>query len=254
MSCSHFPGGIPVRAAGLTVFDVNSFDDIKDHTEGNLVCSVGSAVGGPCTLRAALQEADDQVRTSDVLINLPPGVYTLSIPNSVTPPDHHMGDLDIVGLDADYGNEITIRGTGQQPSVINANAIDRVLEIGQFQKVTLQNLVITGGRLEASGENTMGGGIMTRAVAEVNLFRVIIENNQIVCPAETPFCSAGGGIGVENSHLFLSHSQVSHNSAYVGAAIYIWDGNMVPIWTTTILNSTISGHTIAIEISCRVGH
>jgi CSLREA domain-containing protein len=64
------------------------------------------------------------------------------------------GDLDVVG------GTVTIRGAGQGATTINANGIDRVLDVLPAGDLTVQDLTITGGRgaTGAAGSNASPGG------------------------------------------------------------------------------------------------
>lgn len=235
-------GTTGVKAVGTTIYSIDTFADIADFAPGNSVCSVGSITGGPCSLRAAFQEADEMAKYGDVIINLPPGTYTLSIPLSPLLPDDAMGDLDLTDLDKTYDYRITIRGSGQQPSVINANQIDRVMEIGTYHKVSLDNLEITGGRVQGTTDFESGGGVRIRGRANVYLNRTNVHHNEVICPLSEPDCSFGGGIALENADIMMTNGQMSHNTALIGAAVFNWDGSSTKEYTTTIVNTTINDH------------
>ena len=76
------------------IFNVDTTDDVKDFAI-NSVCSVDAPTGGPCTLRAAIAEAEGNILYTDVIINLPAGNYLLTIPPDGTN-DVNSGDLNIV--------------------------------------------------------------------------------------------------------------------------------------------------------------
>ena len=125
---------------------VNTTEDLRDFAQ-NGDCSAGEASYGPCSLRAAIYEAA-RYTGGKVTIEVPPGVYklTLTEPSSEGEPEDHYGDLDFPDI-AVGSTDITIIGTGDwdNPSVIDANFIDRVMQIGENQKVHLENLVLKNG-------------------------------------------------------------------------------------------------------------
>ncbi len=90
------------------IFNVNTTVDQPDFAT-NSVCSVGTATEGPCTLRAAIAEAEGNIPYTDVVINIPAGNYLLTIAPDETN-DVHSGDLNIIPSSSSY--TITINGTG----------------------------------------------------------------------------------------------------------------------------------------------
>ena len=80
---AHLPGGpIPAAFADAT-FTVTSAGDESDVTPGDGLCAI--APDGPCTLRAAIQEANASPGTDAIHFNLPPaGGYVIS-PASALP-------------------------------------------------------------------------------------------------------------------------------------------------------------------------
>ena len=126
---------------------VTTTEDLRDF-ELNSNCSVGQPMGGLCSLRAAIYEAS-HFTLEPVKIMLPPGEYKLTRaePGYEGEEDAHYGDLDFPDLADDKSTYIRIIGTGgwDNPSVIDANFIDRVMEIGKNQKIRLENLVLKNG-------------------------------------------------------------------------------------------------------------
>jgi len=121
-----------------------------------------------------------------VIIRLPPGTYTLTIP-PIDDNDNTSGDLDIDPWYDDvihaYNPLFVIEGTDPgNPPIINANGLDRVFHIYKSSTpVGLRYLVILGGNLNIVGGNTVdkdGAGISNRGILELE--NVVIENNQII--------------------------------------------------------------------------
>ena len=117
------------------------------------------AVDGHCSLREAVLAANAghsvdtcKIRNATRTIVLPPGRYVLAIPGrdedaSAT------GDLDLRGL--------TIVGAGAGRTVIDANGIDRALEVLPGASVGLYGLTVTGGNTNLQpGTWEDGAGIL----------------------------------------------------------------------------------------------
>lgn len=174
---------------------VDSTLDAPD-VEINLDCYAGVPGVGQCTVRAAIDEANNcMVANCPGIINLkiPPGTYILTLPPSGDN-DKSTGDLDVSPL---YGiEELIIEGTdATNPSIIDANGLDRVFHIYNTDiPVTLRNLIIRGGTLISADENNYhveGAGVSN--YGHLTLENVIVENNQILCAATN--ISDCGGVG-----------------------------------------------------------
>ncbi|HEX7060247.1 MAG TPA: choice-of-anchor Q domain-containing protein [Solirubrobacterales bacterium] len=125
--------------------------------EGDIV-----AADGHCSLREAITTANDDVppfpgagecaagAVSDV-VTVPAGHFVLS---RTGPPDdtNVNGDLDVLGAG------LTIRGQGAGSTTIDANRIDRVLDVLTGRVATLEGLTLTGGQAPngANGGNVTG--------------------------------------------------------------------------------------------------
>lgn len=228
------------------VIEVDDFSDAPDAVH-NSVCDTvePEGVGGVCTLRAAIDEANKCPATAGgceegVKILVPPGTYTLTIP-PVDPNDNSSGDLNVYNT-----NELlsyVIEGTDPaNPPVINGNDLDRVLRIDDSSTtITLRNLVIRGGNLaitEGDYQDKNGAGISNRG--NLILENVVIENNQITCfPDDFKQCYTGVGGGLFSSNqLTMNTSTVRNNSAIRGGGIF-YNNSVVQM---KIFNSTISGN------------
>ncbi|NLW71975.1 MAG: hypothetical protein GXY37_03665, partial [Chloroflexi bacterium] len=220
----------PMRAKAqepdTKVFYVDTTQDLVDNMP-NGICSVGQPTDGPCSLRAAVQSAYqvmEENNNKNLHIQLPSGTYVLTQNDPSSGEDSYYGDLDFKDLPAEPENNkrtVTIEGVGDEPSVINANGIDRVLEIGKYYNIILKNLVITGGKVvanyNAAGE---GGGILKHGDSTLELDKVRITDNEIVC--NNCISSSGGGIDSAGK-LTIKNSEIDHNTARVGSAISHWD-------------------------------
>jgi hypothetical protein len=246
--------GASAFAAG-PVFDVNSFADVLDATIDGVCNTTFDNANPVCTLRAAAMEANLGPNPSgeEVTINLQAGVYLFTRAIGA-PDDVSNGDLNLTG-------KVRITGKGLDLSTIDANHLDRVLNVGSGALVKLVDLGVQGGRPPnsqiRSGQGH-GGGILNRG--GLTLLRCLVRDNRIVSG------HAGAGIGsfagsltvVESmirvnhptipgenvngggifaaSPVLVSRSTVYSNSGNKGGGIYQEAG------TLAIVNSTISGN------------
>jgi CSLREA domain-containing protein len=181
----------PTRADTPFPFYVDSFEDINDFVL-NSVCSVGEITEGPCTLRAAIAEANAIINAFDIVIYLPAGNYDLAIPpdgiNDIT-----SGDLNFEGFENLHA--ITLIGTDPQPAVIDAKFLDRVLRIEPGAIVYLENIVVRGGLLSQTDTDSMYDGAGILNFGRTYLTKVVVEDNEASCGQETcAFYISGGGI------------------------------------------------------------
>jgi CSLREA domain-containing protein len=120
------------------------------------------AADGHCSLREAITAANNDVApfmgagecaagaVSDV-VTLPAGHFALS--RTGVPDDTNVnGDLDVLGAG------LTIRGQGSANTTIDANRIDRVLDVLASRTATLEGVTVTGGQAPkgANGGNVSG--------------------------------------------------------------------------------------------------
>jgi CSLREA domain-containing protein len=127
---SPFPS--PSVEAAL-VFLVDAPTDAEDANPGDGACLT---LGGDCTLRAAVQEANATAGLDTV--SLPAGTFTLSL-GGVDEDASMTGDIDIV-------DDLTVVGAGPDSTVVAAGGIDRIFHIlGADLEVTFDNLTLTGG-------------------------------------------------------------------------------------------------------------
>lgn len=225
------------------IFTVDDTTDAPDFVH-NSVCSAGAVTGGGCTLRAAIEEANkcsDAAGACDggVIIRVPPGTYTLTIPPAGVN-DNSTGDLDI--SISDELSMYIIEGTDPaNPPVIDANGLDRVFQIGESSTpVTFRDLAIRGGNLaitEGDYLDKNGAGISNQG--NLSLENVVIENNQITCfPDDFGQCYTGVGGGLFSiNQLSMNSTTVQNNSAIRGGGVFLTGTQQMEIY-----NSTFSGN------------
>lgn len=207
------------RAAAAT-FLVDSITDAPDADPGDGACA---SAAGPCTLRAAIQEAN-ALDGADT-ISLMAGTYTLAIANPATSSDDPAatGDLGITG-------DVTITGADAGASIINGNTTDRIFDILGSTDVELTKLTLQGGRV-VSGD---GGAI--RNAGTLTIAASTLRNNS---------SSAGNGGAIFNAgsgSIDLINVTLSNNAAAGGGgAIFDSSGGSVVLTNVTISSNTAVG-------------
>ncbi len=150
-----------------------------------------------CTLRAAIMKAN-HYPGGGVTINLPAGTYGLTILPDISD-DETNGDLNIT-------KTMTINGAGAASTIIDANQIDRVLNVAQGATVNISNVTIRNGLV-----NDTGGGIRN--------YGTLILNSVVISGNQSGSNSAGGGIANEYN-LTLNNSMVINNAGGNAGGIY----------------------------------
>ena len=201
------------NAAQALTFTVNSTDDAPDaNLDGT--CAAAS-VAGPCTLRAAIQEANfNDSNQDDILV--PAGTYNLDV-GPAGNDNGASGDLDITDGDDIVGVD------GARATVIVQTLPDRVFDArisnDNNQGLVIEGVTITGGDL--GGIRVLFGGGQTA---------LTLRNSAVTGNTGDGITADSGGSPV----LTLDGSTVSGNT---GRGISIGDGE-----AASITNSTISGN------------
>lgn len=186
------------QTARATTFVVNETLDLADADLGDNVCDVDlGTAGDQCTLRAAIQQANDTIGAD--VITLPAGTYVLTITGSDN--NSTVGDLDI-------REDVTINGAGALSTIIDASGLlatpDRVLHvIGSGVQSVINDVTITGGNVSADS----GGGIYNQN-AELTLHNTRLINNT---------AAVGGGLANSNGLVTIDASTVTTNTATTSA-------------------------------------
>ena len=206
----------PVLAA---TFLVDSPADTVDAKPGDGKCATEV---GTCTLRAAVQEANEQ---SDTTITLNPGTYTLAIPYNGALPLAATGDLDLYG-------QVTISGGGADKTIVDGGGIDRVFAAQVASRVTISDLTVRNGQGQPGAD---GGGIWNSG--NLTLEDVTISGNRTRSDATLSADAPGGGI-FNAATLQLRNCTITGNSAAdVGGGIHN-KGIMTVMMSTIANNST----------------
>ena len=205
-------GLTPARADAT--FAVTSTADAVDVTPGDGQCLT---VANECTLRAAVQEANELPGPDTV--TLWPGTYTLALAGAFED-DAATGDLDIT-------DDLTITGAGATVTVLDPNDLDRALHVVSGS-LTLSDLKVQNGTANP------GGALKVDSNAIIN--RVAFINNQSPSASSD---GSGGGIYVANSgSAIISESSFSGNLANYGGGAVASSTSAV----FTITDSTFDGN------------
>ena len=181
-----------------------------------------------CSLREAIQAANTDTAFGGCAagsgadtITLPAGVYTLTRAGAGE-------DANATG-DLDFVSEIILNGAGADETIIDADQLDRVLQVLAGAAVTLDGVTLRDGQSpDTMDENSKGGGVYSAGV-------LTIENSFI---SENTAAYHGGGVYCNTGTLAVVNSSISGNTAtYAGGGIYNSGGALI------IESSTIDGNT-----------
>jgi len=229
---------MPVAAGDgeTTTFVVDTTEDLVDDMP-NAICSAGTPTGGPCSLRAAFFEANNIMQMNqNLIIQIPAGIYKLTLTED-TGDDAYFGDLDLGSWSAPTENWISIQGAGALNTTINANNIDRAIQIGANLNVSISDLSIENGTLHASNfETIQGAGILVENAGKLELNRVSMSYNRLHTDGHENALAYGGALRAVTTPLTIRNSSFSNNWAQYGSAIHFTGGENVPL---TIYGSSL---------------
>ncbi len=237
----------------LATWVVTSTIDAVDLIPGDGVCEISS--DGPCTLRAAIQEANalENVDGPD-RIELSAGTYTLSLAGT-DDQDAQTGDLDI-------RQDLILQGAGAIDTIIDGGGIDRVMDVVSgvvvIDGVTIRGGVIeneyvwvegSGGGIRNEGEltiaeSTITGNIATNGAGVANYNGILQISRSVIFENGDHRTARGGGVAnyayVDAANLEITDSTIANNRADAGGGInnYSYDG----MAAVMISRSTISGN------------
>lgn len=178
-----------MAASADTTFVVNSTADDSDISPGDGVCQTSASV---CTLRAAIEEANGLA--GEDTVEIPGGIYHTDL-------IYINDDINIIG-----GNGTILEGqsaVGDQASWLFdvRPSVNNVTSNVTISKLTIQNFRDDSGAGAQSAVTSRSGSI-------TKLIDVVVTNN---------YCSLNGG-GVSNSgKMYITNSEISHNSTRANA-------------------------------------
>jgi CSLREA domain-containing protein len=192
----------------------------------------GCAVGD-CSLREAIIAANADPDYSLVTIPLS-GRIELAI-TGADEENAATGDLDI-------NSNMTITGTNQIDTIIDANGLDRVFDVPSAPDhllmgdgVIIQDVTITGGNVLSADEG-VGGGVNVRDGRTVTLTDVIVDGNQ----GTGGSFGLGGGVSNNGGNVSILGSVIMNNTSDNAAGVSNLDGFMA-ISNSTITNNSAPG-------------
>jgi hypothetical protein len=224
---------VPTVASAVT-FTVNT---TKDGVDANIADATCAAAGGKCTLRAAIDEANDTAGGDD--IQVPKGTFELK--RAPTPSvSNAEGDLDIT-------ERVLIDGAGRGKTVVEQTVKDRVIwntADGAFDDppiTILTDLTITGGRYPTPGAGLPGGGGILNDDGGLALQNVAVRGNLVTGPSGT---ARGGGIHQTAGTIDIENSTVRGNVARaniypIAGGIYVSGGDSFIDLSRIAGNSTV---------------
>jgi len=220
--------GAAVQAAGIAV------DTTTDELNSDGDCSLREAINA-----ANLDEAVDACAAgsgADV-ITLPAGTYTLTIAGA-DEGGNATGDLDV-------WDDLTINGAGAVGTIIDANGLDRALELFApalaSGAVAISGVTITGGDTTAATDD-QGGGIFGN-IGNADIGSLTITDSVIT--GNTAGDQGGGvflNVGASTVDFTITDSTISNNSANdQGGGVFLNTG-FDSTGSLTITDSTVSGN------------
>jgi len=202
---------------------VDTTTDAVDADPGDGRCAT---LAGACGVRAAIQEAN--ARPGPQTISLAAATrYHLSIePTGPTGSGNDAFDTAASG-DLDITGDVVIEGHG---ATIDAGGIDRVFDVRGTAAVTLDQLVVTGGRTagqagDAGATDRDGGGIAVNAGAATLVATTLIGNTA---------GGWGGGASVTTGSLTMMGGRAVYNRARSGGAVGAAEGSTVVLGSSLV--------------------
>ena len=216
----------------LTTFCVNAAYDAVDANPGD---GIAADAAGNSTLRSAIQEAN-ALEGEDVIV-VPEGTYALSLWGYLND-NAAAGDLDIL-------DDLTIVGVGSDVTIIDADQLDRVLQVFPGVDLDLSGVTLTNGLAEWGGailnggaltiansavtdsEATLGGGGIYNWFGSIDMSECTLSGNL----SEVD----GGGLTNEGGNVEVIDSTFSDNQADDdGGAVFNLANGILSITTSTI--------------------
>jgi predicted outer membrane repeat protein len=199
-------------AARAATFTVDDATDAALQSPSSTSCV--SSHGGSCTLRAAVQAADNAGGANQIV--LPAGDYKLTIPPATasTTGDPATGDLDVVELGSSP-DALTITGAGSASTIVNANLIDRAFAVQSGNALKLSGMTIEGGDPGVHSTASDEGGAIYSDGSLTVAGDVVFSGNTGSGDGGAIYADAAAG-----STLALTGATFTGNSAPFGGAIY----------------------------------
>jgi trimeric autotransporter adhesin len=193
--------GLPGISRADITYTVNS---TLDQLDDDLLDGICHTAANTCTLRAAVMSAS-RASGAGATIVLPPGVYGLTRPVTGLN-DEENGDLDF--LSPSTGNPtIFLMGSGMDTTIIDANQIDRAVEVHSDRAVVISRVTIRNGLRD----DAQGGGIFST----IGTLTIIADSR-----VEGSRAFVGGGIFSSGTLTALRCEFVGNQAVEKGGALY----------------------------------
>ena len=181
-----------------------------------------------CSLREAVKAANQDLDQDTIVLKAETYELQIGFPDG--------GPFESDGLD--LSTSIVIKGKGPEATTIDANGLDRPIEIGSGiqvdNDVTVQGLRLTGGDAGAAtggnGESS-GGGIVDYFGKSLKLKHVLIAGNE---------AAFGGGVRSFADKLLIQDSTITFNVATEGGGVDLRYGEGPAAPDNRIRSSTIA--------------
>lgn len=168
----------------------------NDELDGSPICETGSSID--CSLREAIVQANANSGSDTIII--PAGEYTLTLGSSGEDSAAE-GDLDIT----DLSGTLTIEGAGEEETIIDGNANDRIFDVIENADFTISDVTIQNGNTENGG-----GGLRAASRTVITMSRVTFADN--VETNASSFSGGGGGALIRNSLAIIDSATFTNNS------------------------------------------
>lgn len=218
-------GLVLAAPAGAATFTVDSADDEADSAIDG-TCDSAPGAGVECTLRAALQEANDTGAPDVIVLPRLQDPYQLTLGGP--------GEDAAAGGDLDVTEALTLQGSGQP--LIDALGSDRVLHLGPSGSPAV---TVSGVELRGGGAVPAGAGVLVEA-GTLSLRSSTVAGNAAVAAG----AGEGGGVSIASpgAHSIVS-STISANvveggTSAFGGGIAVTD----PAADLALTNTTVSGN------------
>ncbi len=225
--------------AGAATFSVSDPTDAALQSPTDTSCV--STDGGQCTLRAAIQAADNLGGASS--ISLGAGTFKLTIAAVATGnhnDDPATGDLDIDQLNgAGSVPAITIAGAGTEATTIDGNGVDRLFAVhtpaATPSSLSISDITVKGGSQPGSGASAnsaspgYGGAIDSSGILAIN--HSILTANSSGQQGGAIYQGGSGSLTITNSTLQGNTSTVAGGGLVSAATAAV-----------TLVNDTFDGN------------
>jgi len=189
-------------------FTVTKFSDSND-----------GACDADCSLREAIIAANGNGQAGSIILGA--GTYALTLAG-ISEDAASTGDLDIV-------DDLTLTGLGADHTYIDANDVDRVLDIYDAT-VVISGVTIMNGYSPIGGSDAEGGGI--RTAGDLTLINTRVSQNwSHVAP--------GGGVYVSSGNVTMTGGEIVDNTSS-GNADFSGSGGGVFVEEGTVMLTKVS--------------